>query len=137
MSDFLDKLLDDVDDEHFSLRPAPERNPIGFFYFHLLRVWDLDLNILCQGRPPHEDGWHRGGYGEELGYTVDGKGGNKFGIGFGYTDHEVDEVPYRRDVLQRYHQQLLHETRAYLGAAGDEELQRQIRLRDQPTTTGA
>lgn len=137
MSDFLDKLLADVDDEQFSHRPGPERNPIGFFYFHLLRVWDLDLNILCRGQAPHADAWHRGGYSEALGYVPDGKGGSGSGLGFGYTDQEVDEVPYRKDVLQRYHQQLVEETRAWLSSATDADLERPITLRDQPTTPGA
>jgi hypothetical protein len=137
MSDFLDTLLAEVDDERFGLRPAPERNPIGFIYFHLLRVWDLDLNVLCQGQPAAEDAWHRGEYSEAMGYSPDGKGGRGAGLGFGYSDQEVDEVPYRKDVLRRYHHQLLDETRAYLSAASDDELRREIMLRDQSTTTGA
>jgi hypothetical protein len=136
MSDFLDNVLAEVDDERFSQRPAPERNPIGFVYFHLLRVWDLDLNVLCLGQSPSEDAWHRGGYSVSMGYSPDGKGGRGAGLGFGYSDQEVDDVPYRKDVLRRYHRQLSDETRAYLQSASDEELQRSIMLRDQPTTSG-
>jgi hypothetical protein len=137
MSEFLDTVLSEIDDERFSLRPAPERNPVGFVYFHLLRVWDLDLNILCKGQPAESDAWHRGGYSDAMGYSPDGKGGRGAGNGFGYSDQEVDEVPYRKDVLGRYHHQLLDETRAYLQSATDAELERTIMLRDQPTTTGA
>jgi hypothetical protein len=137
MSSFLEKLLDDVSDEQFAQRPGPALNPVGFFYFHLLRVWDLDLNILIHGRSPAEDAWHRGNYAEALGYNPDGRGGRGLGMGFGYSDSEVDEVPYRKEPLRRYHQQLLNETRAYLQSASDDELMREIEVAGAPATTGA
>lgn len=137
MSTMLDNVLSDIDDETLSRRPAPEMNPLGFLYFHILRVWDLDLNILIQGRRASEDAWHRGGYTEQMGYNPVGKGGRGTGIGFGYTDDEVDEVPYALAPLRRYHEQLLDETRAYLEQASDTELQREIQFMGQPTTTGA
>lgn len=137
MSDFLTNLVADMDDASISKRPGETLNPVGFIYFHLLRIWDLDLNILVHGRPPADDAWHRGGFSEAMGYTPDGKGGNGMGLGFGYNDQEVDEVPYRLAPLQQYHQQLLDEARAYLTNASDDELNRAIKFRDTDTTTAA
>src|SRR5688572_23042646 len=110
MSDFLTNQVTELDEAAFTRRPGEMLNPVGFIYFHVLRIWDLDLNILVHGRRPADDAWHRGGFTEKLGYNPDGKGGNGMGLGFGYTDQEVDEVPYRLAPLQEYHQQLLDET---------------------------
>ena len=49
-----------------------------------------------------------------------GPGGS--GIGFGFSDVEVDAVPYRLDVLRRYLAQLLTETDTYLAGASDADL---------------
>jgi hypothetical protein len=136
MSTMLSNVVSDVDDEVLAKRPGRDLNPLGFIYFHILRVWDLDLNVLIQGRPPTEDAWHRGGYTEELGYSPDGKGGRGTGIGFGYTDEEVDEVPYRLAALRRYHEQLADETRTYLSSADDDELKRETTFLGQPSSTG-
>jgi len=134
MSDFLANLVADMDDDSLSKRPSGTLNPPGFIYFHLLRVWDLDLNILIHERPPTDDAWHTGGFSEMMGYTPDGKGGNGMGIGFGYSDQEVDEVPYRLAPLQGYHQQLIDETRSYLSDANDDELNRTFKFRDADAT---
>jgi hypothetical protein len=137
MSDFLANAVAEVDEAKLRQRPGEYLNPVGFIYFHILRIWDLDLNIMIQGRTPAEDAWHRGGFTELLGYSPDGKGGNGMGLGFGYTDAEVDEVPYAFEPLRTYHEQLLEETRAYLNDANDDELNRIIKFREQDTTTGA
>ncbi|MGH9175692.1 MAG: DinB family protein, partial [Vicinamibacterales bacterium] len=137
LSDLISKQVAELDDDLLRKRPGPALNPPGFIYFHLLRVWDLDLSILINGKSPAEDIWHRGGFGESLGYNPDGKGGRGMGMGFGYNDQEVDEVPYRLEPLRAYHAQLLDETLAYLNDASDEELSRPITVSGQPTTTGA
>lgn len=137
MSTMLTNVVAELDDATLARRPGPELNPLGFIYFHILRIWDLDLNVLIQGGAPAEDAWHRGGYSAELGYNPDGKGGRGTGMGFGYTDDEVDEIPYRLAPLQRYHQQLEEETRAYLSNASDAELQREISFLGQASSTGA
>jgi len=136
MSTMLGTVLAEVDEASFARRPGAELNPLGFIYFHILRIWDMDLNVLIRGQTPGEDAWHRGGYTEALGYDPDGKGGRGLGIGFGYTDDEVDEVPYLIDPLRRYHEQLIEETRAYLADASDEELRRETSFMGQPSSTG-
>lgn len=134
MSSFLENQVSELDDELASRRPASTLNPAGFIYWHVLRIWDLDLNVIIGGRAPTEDAWHRGGFQDELGYVSDGKGGRGMGLGFGYSDTEVDEVPYRLDVIRQYHQQLLDETSAYLANASDDELSRDIQASGQPST---
>ncbi|HUG16144.1 MAG TPA: DinB family protein [Thermomicrobiales bacterium] len=136
MSTMLDNVLSEIDDDTLARRPGPELNPLGFIYFHILRVWDLDLNVLIHGRRPSEDAWHRGGHSESMGYNPDGKGGRGAGNGFGYTDEEVDEIPYRMEPLRRYHEQLLAETRAYLAGADEAELTRETTFMGQPSSTG-
>jgi|GEM_PF-2773460 len=137
MSKLLGDQMAEIDDTLLRKRPGKYLNPPGFLYFHILRVWDLDINILIGGNDPANDAWHRGGYTESMGYNPDGKGGRGLGIGFGYTDAEVDEVPYQLEPLQRYHAQLIEETRIYLNDANDEELNREIVAMGGPTTTGA
>lgn len=114
--------IEPVPQELFDRRPAQHANPIGFIYFHVLRCWDQDVNILCRGQDPAEDAWHRLGLSEKMGYEPLGCGVNGEGIGFGYTDAEVDAVPKRREALMRYHQTLEDETYAYLDEATSDDL---------------
>ena len=137
MSDMLDGQVAELDDTLLRTRPGQYLNPPGFIYFHILRIWDMDINVLVGGSTPTEDAWHRGDYAETMGYNPDGKGGRGLGIGFGYTDAEVDEAPYALEPLKRYHQQLVAETLQYLNDANDEELARGITAMGQPATTGA
>ncbi|HYI14406.1 MAG TPA: DinB family protein [Thermomicrobiales bacterium] len=137
MSDLLSSQVSELDDTLLAKRPGQYLNPPGFLYFHILRVWDLDLNVLIGGSAPPADAWHRGDYAESMGYNPDGKGGRGLGIGFGYADAEVDEVPYQGEALKRYHQQLIAETLQYLNDANDEELAREITAMGQPSTTGS
>jgi hypothetical protein len=125
MSESLTKEVARVPSDLFNKRPGPGQNPVGWNYFHILRVWDLDFNWLCRGQQPTEDAWHRGGFTEKSGYNPDGKGGLGVGVGYGYTDEEVDEVVISADVLRQYHEMLLNETVEYLEAADNDELRRQ------------
>lgn len=112
----------DIPQELFERRPGPHLNPMGFIYFHVLRCWDLDVNVLCRGQEPDGDAWHRAGLSEELDYEPLGIGIDGSGIGYGYTDAEVDASPKQRDVLMRYHQMLEDETYAYLETATSDDL---------------
>ncbi len=67
-------------------------NPVGWNYWHALRVWDLDLNWLIKGQKPDEDAWHRGEFTARSGYDPDGIGLRGSGIGLGYSDAEVDAL---------------------------------------------
>lgn len=137
MSQMLLQQVGVLDDATLAKRPGPALNPVGFIHWHILRVWDLDLNWLIKGGAPTDDARHRGGYSEELDYSPDGIGTGGMGIGTGYTDAEVDAVPYRAGVLARYQQILLDETRAYLSTATLDDLSREFPLRGQPTTVAA
>ena len=137
MSDMLGTQISELDQTQLRTRPGQYLNPPGFLYFHILRVWDMDINVLVGGNKPSDDAWHRGGFGAAMGYESDGKGGRGLGIGFGYTDAEVDEVPYQYEPLKNYHDQLLAETLTYLNDANDEELARELTALGQQTTTGA
>jgi uncharacterized damage-inducible protein DinB len=46
------------------------------------------------------------------------------GLGYGYSDDEVDEVQIEASTLKAYHQMLMAETTDYLNAADDGELKR-------------
>lgn len=108
--------------ELFEQRPGLGLNPAGFIYFHVLRAWDLDVNVLCRNQNRDGDAWHRGKFSETLGYEPLGHGAGGSGIGFGYSDSEVDETPKNLQALLSYHQTLEDETYAYLDAVGHEEL---------------
>jgi hypothetical protein len=126
MSSFVERQVADLPDELFSQRPGPSLNPVAFSYFHLLRVWDLDLNWIIKGQGAQGDAWHRGGFSEKADYSPDGKGMRGWGIGTGFSDADVDDMRVGRDVLLDYQHQLLQETRAYLNDADDAELSREV-----------
>lgn len=126
MSDFVEKQVSELSEEQFKQRPGPSLNPVAFSYFHLLRVWDLDLNWIIKGQGAHGDAWHRGGFSEKAGYDPDGKGTRGMGIGTGFTDVDVDAMRISRDVLRAYQQQLMAETQEYLNAADNAELSREV-----------
>ena len=109
--------VSDISDEQLAQRPGEYLNPVGFIYWHILRVWDFDLNILSRGQEPSNDAWHRGGMAEMSGDDPDGHGLGGRGIGLGYTDAEVDEMPYHHTALRAYHDLLLQETQDYLANA--------------------
>ncbi|HVX30904.1 MAG TPA: DinB family protein [Nitrolancea sp.] len=126
MSTFVANQVADLSEDVFHQRPGSSLNPISFNYFHLLRVWDVDLNWIVKGLGPRQDAWHRGGYTEKSGYSPDGKGSRGMGIGTGFTDDDVDAMKVSCALLQEYQQQLMAETEAYLSAASDEELNREV-----------
>jgi hypothetical protein len=122
----LNRVIGEVPEGDFYRRPGPSQNPVGWNWWHLLRIWDMELNKILQGRDISEDTWHRGGFSERSGYNPDGEGGRGEGTGMGYTDAQVDEVRVAMSVIQAYQQQLLSETEAYLREAGDAELTRTV-----------
>ena len=126
MSDTLERVIADVPAAHFNQRPGPHLNPIGWNYFHVLRVWEVDVNWICRGQSRNEDAWHRGGFTERAGYDPDGKGSLGIGDGYGYSDANVDAVQIDSAVLGEYQKLLLADTIAYLRNADDDEMQRHV-----------
>lgn len=111
--------IQDVPQDLMAKRPGPHLNPIGFIYFHVLRCWDEDVNVLCRNQGPEGDAWHRGGLSQELNYEPMAHGS---GVGWGYSSAEVDAAPKQLTALMRYHQMLEDETYAFLNEAGSDEL---------------
>ena len=126
MTNEINAMFDDVPEDLLHKRPGPGLNPIGWNFWHLLRIWDSWLNIRIGGKDGSEDTWHRGNFAEKAGYNPDGKGANGAGNGMGYTDAEVDEVQIPLSVIQEYQRQLQEETEAFLRQADDAELNRTI-----------
>lgn len=126
LSDYLNTQLADVPQDKLHQRPGPQQNTIGWNYWHLLRIWDLDLNHIAKGQPADQDAWHRGNFTEKTGYDPDGKGLRGMGMGVGYSDAEVDELQMEMSALQEYHEMLLAETSEYLNDVSDAELRREI-----------
>ena len=119
--------IEEVPDDKLHQRPGPGLNPVGWNYWHALRVWDLDINWRINGQAQAEDAWHRGDFTAKSGYNPDGKGLRATGIGLGYSDAEVDELEViSASVLLAYHDLLLAETLSYLDGAGDDELRRTL-----------
>lgn len=132
MSQALESAASDLSDAQLATRPQPSLNPPGFIIWHALRVWDVDLNVRILGNSLDADGWQSGGFTDELGYDPRGHGGNLFGNGFGFTDAEVEEIPYRREALMRYHAQLLEKTEGYLAELDDADLRARIPFEGAP-----
>ena len=137
MSEFLDGQIDEVPEEKFHQRPGPGLNPVSWNYFPMLRIWDVDINWHCNRQEPEADAWHRAGFSEKSGYEPFGKGGREMGLGFGYTDQEVDGLTVSAAVLREYHHQLLMETTEYLKTVDEAELHQPIQRFDQPPRTAA
>jgi hypothetical protein len=129
--------FDGLDSELLYKRPAPSANTVGFLYWHILRIWDLDLNHLVKQQGPDEDLWHRGGYSEKSGYNPDGKGLSRLaGMGLGYSDEEVDEVSAASlDALHDYHDALMAETKEFLSSGND--LRAEFSIAGRPAMTPA
>jgi hypothetical protein len=120
--DQLKQTVDDIDMSRFGERPDSHLNPASFIYFHVLRHWDRDVNVLSRGQAPDADLWHRAGIGDDMHYHPLGTGLRGLGTGIGYSDAEVDAVPANRISLARY-QQLLHdETMSYLDELDESEI---------------
>jgi hypothetical protein len=135
-SDAIWARVEGVPADKLHARPAPGANPVGWNYWHALRVWDLDINWMIKGQNPAEDAWHRGDFTTKSGYNPDGKGLRATGIGLGYSDADVDELAViPLEVLKEYQDMLLAETLAYLDAADDDELRRSIPTLNPPGQT--
>lgn len=138
----IDTLTDEIKAEFTNLepallykRPAPSANNPGFLYWHILRIWDLDLNHRIKREDAHNDAWHRGGYTEKSGYNPDEKGPARLrSMGLGYSDADVDEVNIPLDVLTAYHDQLSAETNEYLESASNDELRAGFSVPARPGT---
>jgi hypothetical protein len=135
MLDNLQTQLADVPEDEMFKRPGPHLNPVGWNYWHLLRVWDLDLNWMAKGQKPTEDAWHRGSFTEKSGYNPEGKGRNGVGIGVGYSDAEVDELNFSSEILREYQQRLEAETEEYLSNATNEDFSRELQNPSRPGET--
>jgi hypothetical protein len=126
-SEALKARIEEVSAEKLHQRPGPGLNPVGWNYWHALRVWDLDLNWYIKGQDAHQDAWYRGEFSARSGYDPTGKGLRATGIGLGYSDAEVDELSViDASVLYDYQRVLLEETLEYLETADDAELRRSI-----------
>ncbi|CAN5739799.1 hypothetical protein BH23CHL2_BH23CHL2_30040 [soil metagenome] len=125
-ADLLTRTVNEIDEANFGKRPGEHLNPASFIYFHVLRHWDRDVNVLSRGQAPVADLWHREGIGDAMHYHPEGLGMRGLGTGIGYTDAQVDAVPADRATLARY-QQLLHdETMAYLDELDESEIHNEM-----------
>src|SRR6478672_7326712 len=119
MSAMFDAQFAETPDDKLYQRPGPSQNPTGFIFWHILRIWDLDICLLNQTNPLKDDIWHRDDYATKAGYKPDGHGLRGLGMVVGYTDAEVDGVRVSRYVLTDYKAQLVAATNAFLDAADD------------------
>lgn len=118
--------VDEVPANDLYKRPGPHQNPVGWNYWHLMRIWDLSLNMISGRDDPSQDVWHRGGFTDRSGYNPDGTGGQGSGTGMGHTDAEVDAVNVPIDVLHAYRDQLVDETKQFLANASEADLNREL-----------
>ncbi len=132
LSDFLQGHLREVPDELFYKRPFPKMNPIGFIYYHLLRMWDYDQTI-ARRMELKDDLWHRENWAEKAHYQPAGLGIHGLGVGIGYTDAEVDALQIPRQVLTDYHNAILAETRTFMDTAESADIRES---RPHPITEG-
>lgn len=126
MAQEIEEAVNEVPANDLYRRPGPHQNPVGWNYWHLMRIWDLSLNLIQGRNDPMQDVWHRGNFTERSGYNPDGTGGQGSGTGMGHTDEEVDAVNVPLDVLHEYRDQLVKETDAFLAGASDEDFAREL-----------
>lgn len=132
MCNEIEAAVNEVPEADFYLRPGPHQNPVGWSYWHLLRIWDYDMNWLARGQSPENDAWHRGGFSEKSGYNPDGTGAGGFGIGMGHSDAEVDAVDVPLAILHEYRDQLKQESQEYLSSVTEAELDQRVKWPNQP-----
>jgi len=125
-SGHLRRAVEDVPADLFGKRPGPHLNPISFIYFHVLRHWDWDMNVLCRDQTLETDLWHRLGFSDLMDYEPLGIGIAGRGVGVGFDDDEVDAVPARPDIFDRYHRLLEEEASEYLRAITSADLNEEI-----------
>ena len=89
----------EVPDAILYRRTGPSQNPIGFIYWHILRIWDLDHSLRTGTNPLTDDLWHRHDFAAKADYSPDGLGLRGLGMGIGYTDAQVDGVRIPRELL--------------------------------------
>ena len=119
MIDMLNAQIAETPEDKLYERPGPSQNPVGFIYWHILRIWDLDV-CLCTGKNPLKEGiWQRDGFSAKADYNPEGLGLRGLGMGVGYSDAEVDGVRVPRAVLAEYQAQLLAATNAYLDSTDE------------------
>jgi DinB superfamily len=125
-SEAIDAELSSLPEGRLYARPGPSLNSIGWNYWHLLRIWDYDLNWAIRGRHPLDDLWHRQSFSARSGYNPDGKGTDGNGLGSRYRDFEVDELNIPLELLREYHDALLVDTTLYLQETRDRELRQRV-----------
>ncbi len=137
LSDELKTEISGTDAKLIYQRPAPSVNTPGFLYWHILRIWDLDLNHFIKSQPGDGDAWHRGGFTEKAGYDPAAHGPERLpGMGFGYSDDDVDGIAVIPvEVLGEYHNQLVAETEELLASGVD--LRAEFTPPGRPPMTGA
>ncbi len=114
-----DAQLAETPDDKLYQRPGPSQNPPGFLFWHILRIWDLDVCLLNQTNPLQDDIWHRDDYSTKANYIPDGLGLRGLGMGVGYSDAEVDGVQVSRAILADYKAQLVAATNAFLDGTNE------------------
>jgi hypothetical protein len=124
----------EVPDDILYRRSGPPQNPVGFIYWHILRIWDLDHSLCTGTNPLTDDLWHRHDFSTRADYTPDGLGLRGLGMGVGYSDAEVDAVRIPRDVLTEYQSTLVAATNDYLDSADDATIRAE---RPSPLSPGA
>ncbi|MBJ7359737.1 DUF664 domain-containing protein [Nocardioides sp.] len=124
----VEAVLDGLDDDQLTARPAPEANTIAWLVWHLTRVEDDHV----AGVAGHEQVWTADGFARRFDLPFADEA-----IGYGQTTEEVGQVRASAALLGDYHRAVHARTLDYLSGLGAEDLDRVVDEHwDPPVTLG-
>jgi uncharacterized damage-inducible protein DinB len=122
-------VLDGLDQDLLSARPAPGANTIGWLVWHLLRVQDDHVADVAG----HAQVWTADGFAERFALPFDDGA-----TGYAMSSDEVGQVRASGELLTAYASAVHERTVSYLDTLSPDDLDRVVDERwDPPVTLGA
>jgi hypothetical protein len=126
--DLTHRVLDGLDEEALTHRPAPDANPIGWLVWHQVRVQDDHVAEVAGT----EQVWAAQGFAERFALAYD-----EAATGYGQTSADVGAFRATPGLLADYADAVTEATLGYLKGVGAEDLDRVVDASwDPPVTLG-
>ncbi len=128
--DLCHRVLDGLDEEALTLRPAPDANSIGWLVWHLLRVQDDHVADVAGT----EQVWTAQGFAERFALPYD----DADATGYGQSPTDVAAFAASADLLADYADAVTEATLGYLKGVSADDLDRVVDTSwDPPVTLAA
>ena len=124
--DLSHRVLDGLDEEALTHRPAPDANPVGWLVWHQLRVQDDHIADVAGT----EQVWSAQGFVERFALPYDADA-----TGYGQSSADVGAFTAPTDLLADYADAVTETTVGYLKGVGADELDRVVDTSWDPPVT--